>query len=576
MAGEFDKKVGSAVEALWGTLHSVRGGAGWERKLLAASYVHHRDGYIGTEVPYRETYDPSAVEFLNTFLDGFVGYMMPRDDTWLDVIPMSEAFGRNAERRRWGYASIKELDQKPKVLEFAERCVQAALTVYANTDYYPEVRMAAKDYLVTGTGYLMACDDDGRGVYYRCFDPQEVCIAEDHRRVVDVFVRKFTMDARDVIRAYPEKEWTNLRRAVVAGGGEHSAVDLYEAIVPRRYLTDGREFIDFGDGGAFVHVLYVPVENQLAFVAGFERFPVAAVRRNRDNSKTPYGIGLVEECLSTIVEIDDMGRLRQVMRQKNADPPMVLPYSMEGHYSSRPGARNYVSDMANRPMPVQDAYNASELLADIQDLRAQLREMMGADLFRAVMSSTDSRKTAYEVSERKNEAMTLLQMQIGTFKQELVDPVFKRTLYIMEKQHIISFEEYQTTVKDSSGYIQGSRSVTFESWLDAAHVELNSVFVRRVEAFLQYQQNLQSLQMLVQIQQIFPSALLNVDENAYIRSLLYGSGLPKMNMRSPQEVKEKQAQYEKSLRDQAQMNQVEQASKAMKNLEGSRGEGGVA
>ena len=72
--------------------------------------------------------------------------------------------------------------------------------------------------------------------------------------------------------------------------------------------------------------------------------------------------------LPVIIELNDMGRIRQVMRQKNADPPMNVPYSLQGHFSSRPGARNYVSDMQNRPTPVLDQYNASELLADIQGL----------------------------------------------------------------------------------------------------------------------------------------------------------------------------------------------------------------
>ena len=562
-----EKRISAAVRALWASLESVRNDSGWERKLLAASYVHHRDSYPGTLVPYRQTYDSSAVDFLNTFLSGFVGYMMPQDDTWAELVPMSLSYGAEASRRKWAYQSIGDLDADPGVLRFSERCIQAVMACYANSDYYPEMRMMAKDYLVFGTGYIMACDGSGTdGVSFRCFDPQEVCIAENEARKVNVFVRKFTMDARDVVAAYPDKPWPNLRQRIRAGGGERSDVQCWEAIVPRDYLRDGEGRMEILHDGAFGHVMCVEGEDGLCFESGFASFPVAAVRRNRDNAKSPYGIGLVEECLAVIIELDDMGRIRQVMRQKNADPPMVLIYALQGHFSSRPGARNYVSDMSQAPAPAVDHYNANELLADIQDMRGQLRSLMGADLFRTVMGSTDSRKTAYEVSERKNEAMTLLQMQIGTFKQEGVEPVLKRTLYLLERKGWISFEEYERRTRDSSGRIVSTDRMTFQKWLAAAHVELNSVFVRRVEAYLQYQQNVQALQIVTAIQPLFPSALLNIDENMFIRSLMYGAGTPKAVMRELADTEKKQADYAQKMNQQAEAERLTELSGAAKNL----------
>lgn len=573
MADEREKAISGAIKAIWGSLEGVRRSANWERKLLGASYVHHRDCYQGTLVESRVTHDSSAIDYLNTFLSGFVGYMMPEDDTWAELVPMS----RNESERRWEYASVSDLDREEGVLKEGERCVQAVLQCYAATNYYSEVRMAAADYLVFGTGYIMACDGgDELGVYYRCFDPQEVCIAEDAARRVNVFVRRFTMDARDVVRTYRDREWPVLGEVVRRNGGEYSAVDCYEAVVPSDYLYSEGHPVAFAGGREFVHFLLVDAENQLAFEHGMDRFPVACIRRNRNNAKTPYGVGMVEECLPVIVELDDMGRIRQVMRQKNADPPMNVPYSLQGHFSSRPGARNYVSDMQNRPTPVLDQYNANELLADIQDMRAQLRSLMGADLFRTVMGSTDSRKTAYEVSERKNEAMTLLQMQIGTFRLEGVEPLFKRTLRILHEHGVVSFEEQNVRKKDRKGRTVGVRRVTFDSFLNAAKLELNSVFVRRVEAYLQYQQDIQALQILTTLQQVFPSAVLNIDENLFTRGLLYGAGTPKAYMKEISETEKAQEQYRQMQQSQMQSEQLVNLSGAAKDLAGAGVQGGMA
>ena len=578
MANAREKGIGSAIEGLWGTLQWIRSSANWERKLLAASYLHHRDGYPGTQVPRRSTYDSSAVNDLNTFLSGFVGYIMPQDDTWADLVPMQSSYGKESDRRRWSYATISDLDSEAGLLKFAERCVSAAMSVFANTDFYPEFRMCAKDYLVFGTGYIMCAESSsGKGVYYRCYDPQEVCIAEDEERRVNVFVRKFTMDARDIVRSYPDKPWTNLRRQIRSSGGERSDIDCYEAVFPKGYVFHNGSPIESTDGRPFTHVMYVAGEGELAFESGYDEFPIACIRRNRDNAKTPYGIGLIEECLDVIIELDDMGRIRQVMRQKNADPPMSVPYSLEGRFSSRPGARNYVSDMSQTPAPVVDHYDANELLADIQDMRAQLRSLIGADLFRTIMGSTDSRKTAYEVSERKNEAMTLLQMQIGTFRLEGIEPVFKRTLVLLERQGLIVYDGYTKKVRDSKGNTVGASQVSFDRFIKSSRIELNSVFVRRVEAYLQYQQNMQALQILQVVAQVFPGATLNIDENSFTRGILYGAGMPKAYVREISDTEQKQADMAKSMQQQSDAARLQELSAAAKDINGARAEqGGIA
>ena len=544
------KELGGRIEGLWSSLVMIRNGAGWERKLLTASYVHHRDDYEGTLVPRRDTYDASPQGYLDTFLSGFVGYMMPEDDQWAELIPLRQAASEGYGKRK-EFGDIGELDSEPGLLRWCSKATQAVLTAYSMAGYYAEMRMMAKDYLVFGTGYMMACEGKSGGVYYRCFDPQEVCIAENGERKADVFLRRFSMDARDIVRMYPEKDWANLRQRIKASAGERSDITCYEAIVPSGYLVD-----DGGDG--WRHYLYVSDEGEMAFEGSFDEFPVACVRRNRSNAKTPYGIGLVEECLPSIVQLDDMGRTRSVMRQKNANPPMVLPYSLKNAFSSRPGSRNYVPDMAQAPRPVQDQYNASEMLADIQDMREQLRMMMGADLFRAVMGSADSRKTAYEVSERKNEAMTLLQMQIGTFRLEAVSPLFKRTLRLLHTLGAIPWGMEGFQPRESFG-----------SFVSTCRVELNSVFVRRVEAFMQYQQSMQTLQAAQLLQQVFPTALMNLKENSFVRGFFYGSGVPRSQMEELKAVEKKQREYAQIRAQQYQSELAATQAGAIKDLSGA-------
>ena len=558
MAEGREARIGSAIEALWGELSSIREGANWKNKLLTCSYMHHRDDYEGTLVERRVIYDTSAIQYLETFLDGFIGYMMPMDDTWLSLLPVGSGYGPGADAKRYSYTMPGDLDRVRGLGEYLERCVSALMTVFASTDFYGEAYMAAKDYFITGTGYMLPEGTVGDGgICYRCYDPQEVCLAEDHNRRPNVFLRKFTMDARDIVRAYPDKEWERLRYLISRGSGERSDVDCFEAILPRDYLHAGGEALTCGNGKRYAHLMYVQEEKALAFEAGFGRFPVSAARRRRTNAKTPYGRGVCEEYLTDIIELNDMARIRQVMRQKNADPPMTVPYSLEGAFSSRPGARNYVSDMSSRPVPVLDHYDANELLADIQDKRNELMTAFSTDIFRIVMNSVDSRKTAYEVSEMKNEKITLLQMLIGSFKREFVTPIVKRTLAILHDAGVI---------EDPPAGRDGKGRMDFDTFLAGCSVELDSVFVRRAQSYLQYQQSVQSMQILATLSQIFPGASLNVKENSYTRRLLYGAGTPAADIRDLRDVEADQESMREEMQRQQRIQEQQGQAAALSEI----------
>lgn len=568
MDAERGKRIGSAIESLWGQLESIRSEASWERKLLAASYLHHRDNYPGTHVERRTTYDSSARNYLKVFHDGFIGYLMPQDDTWCELVSRNEnAIGRESDKR-WEYGELDALDGVEGLLRYSEYLTDALMAEYSEGAFYPDVSMVGWDWLIFGTGYMAAIDDaKAKRVEYRVFDPQEVCTAENGKGVVDVFVRKFVMDARDVLRAFPEAELELMRQEVKAGGGERAEHVLYEAVFPEGYLYSGGKRIEAGNGKRYSHVIWASDAGEVLANSGFDMFPIAVVRFEHDNSEVPYGTSLAERNLDDIIQLDDMCRIRQMMMQKNADPPMYIPYALQGRYSSRPGARNYGPDMSQKPSPIVDGFDYSKLLTDIQDRREMLRSNLGADLFRTVLGSTDSRKTAYEVSERKNEALTLLMMAIGSFKRELIEPMVRRTLSIMGAKGLVRGPEalYQreAMVRPAKAPA-GIRDI--DSFVDACRVELDSVFVQRTSAYLRYTGLTAGLSMLDAVSKLFPSARFQVDEKKYTRYLLYGTGVPKAIIREQKEAERAEQAYAEMVKQQMDAQLNEQNSQAVKNL----------
>ena len=560
---EYGKQIGAAIDGLWARLEGIRSGSSWERKLLAASYLHHRDDYLGTGVERRQTYDTSAIEFLSTFHDGFVGYLTPEDDNWAELVPMSVPGKAREERKE--YADIEALDGVKGLLPYAEKLSSAVLSEYTDSPYYEQESMAAWDWLIFAVAYMMAVDDPkDKRVSYVCFDPQEVCIAENGRRKVDVFVRKFRMDAEDVVRMWPDALLPNLRAQVRAGGGERSEVVMYEAILPKDYLWSNGERLEVGDGRDFAHLIWCQNEGTLVVNSGYDRFPVACVRYERTNSVSPYGRSLAEKNLDTIIQLDDMEKERQIMFQKNVNPPMAVPNALEGRYSSRPGMLNFVSDINQRPVPIMEGFGYTQMLSDIQDKREQLRASLKADLFRNVMAMTDSRKTAYEVSERKNEAMTLLMMSIGSFKRELINPLFMRTLEILNaKKRLPSLEAVYADNQRRTGKAVPAR--TFTDFLDNCRIELSSVFVQRISAYLQYEGLMAGLNIFASVSEIFPTARFQVYEDKLTRHLMYACAFPKSLIRPRDAAKKAEDDYAARQMEMMQAQQNLQNAQANKN-----------
>lgn len=558
---ERGKEIGLAIEHLWSELSAVRRGANWERKLEGASYVHHRDDYEGTEVPRRETYDDSARNFLDTFCDGYVCYLMPQDDQWAELIPWSAGAGE-MRRRRQEYSDISGLDAVPGLLKYNELVSSAVLTQYADSNYYSEVLEAARDFFVLGTCFMKAEEDAAEGeIWYRCIDPQEAVSAEDMRGRVNVVVRKFRCDARDLLERAPQLK--RIRDIVSAGIGERSMIDCYEAYLPAGYLYSRGERLELRTGGKpWAYVLYVPIEGEIADERGLDWFPIAVARDRKDNNVTAWGNSLVEANLATIARLDDNARNRMEMAQKNADPPMWVHMSMQGNYSSGPGAQNYGADPAMKPAPIFEGSDYSQLLADIQDDREQLRRNLGADLFRTILSSTDSRKTAYEVSELKNESQALLMMRIGMFKKELMEPMFMHTAMLLEKQgRIKSVAEavdgvFPGTVDRAGRSVRTGALVSMETYLRSCRMELTSPFIQRLAAYMRQTGLVNGISALGTLMQIFPSASANIKENATVRQFLYAAGFPKSCIEELAETARKQEDYRQMTMQQYQAQQA--------------------
>lgn len=549
--------IGSALKRLWESLVAERSASNWEKKLKGAGYVKHRIGYKGTMVSAEKIYDSTAISCFQTYCDGFIGYTIPEDDNWFYMLPWARV--GQGKREYGGYGDLVEDDD---LMRFMERLSDTALREMSRCGAYSALKKQYTDSQALGIGYACVYDKDGR-LLFRELDPQECCISENEWGEVEVFVRHYFTNAVDLTRRFPKAKLENCwNRVKKSGQGEANDVEVYEAIVPWDYLYEPStgERIQIGDGKDYGHLVYVPMEQEIAEEDSFYEMPVVAYSPFRDTERSPYGDGMVSKYLEEIVHLNDMQNKKSVLFNKTVNPPMLVHQSLEGNYSGKSGAIVFSGDLSVQkavPMyaPTSNSYTA--IVTDINEAKANLRTLMNADLFRTLMSSTDSRKTAYEVSELKNEAVTLLSMQVGDYARRVLEPLIKRVLKIKIRSNAMELPNGMST------------SVAVEI-VDKSTVVLNSVFIRRLQAYIRNQGLASGLQFIASVSQIEQTQSMQVvDRDVVLRAGLFGAGFPAYAIRRIADVKKEREAQMKAQNAMAQSEMNAQNAKAYSNY--SRG-----
>lgn len=521
---EREKRVGRLIEDAWSELESRKYRASWDEKLEACAYIKHRDCYSGTKVPEVRLYTSSPEIFFSKYVSGIVGYLFPRSQQWAKWVP--ELMSGKVESTD-GQSMV--LDGKvAKVLEGFDSITFTALS---NSNFYSEVRHMMNDWASIGVGCLSVFDRGTMVPSFRSEDPQLFVIDTDEYREVDCYIRKFTMNAIRCVKAYGKEGNLHYTRQVAKAGSHASEQDvmLYEAVFERGYFIDPEtgEPFQWKSKRKYVHLIWSQMDSEILMEKGYEELPMAVPCRSRDSEKCFWGHGLAEDCLPDMKQLNDAENRKQIALQKIADPPMVVPYSMEGAFSSRPRAVVYTPDINQRPMPMQAITDYSGIVQDVAEREERLKYKMDVTLFESVMSSNDTRKTATEVTMQENKSILLLALNIDNLLKEMVEPLLKRTLKI-------ALRNSSLPQADKDGYI---------ALADRVHLELNSVFVKRLNAYIQAEGLVGSLQYIQMLASFAPTAVQAIDTDMYARLLLASSGLPATLFKDQKQLeKEREAQ----------------------------------
>jgi hypothetical protein len=149
--------------------------------------------------------------------------------------------------------------------------------------------------------------------------------------------------------------------------------------------------------------------------------------------------------------IDSLGDIKQLQYLEGeklrlidllAKPPLGLPDSMRNRQASlEPGSKTYITPMQTQQqvgaLYTPDARGLQAVQADIAELQKRIEAAFYVDLFRMLDFLDERQRTAYEISERKEEKVAMLGPALESLTDEVLDPAVTLTYASLSRAGLI-------------------------------------------------------------------------------------------------------------------------------------------
>lgn len=381
--------------------------------------------HAGKPQSHDKIFDGTATRAMNVLGAGLMGGLTSPSRPWFRLTTPSPQLNERADVRAWLY-----------------RVEERMRAMFARTNLYKALHHTYIELAGFGTGAIGVQRDTRTGLRFRPFTAGEYYIAQGPNDEVNAMYRDLWLSVGQMVdefglencsepvrNLYREGQLDELRRVV-------HAVEVY-----RHDLWD----IPYLEGKGFVSAYYEygtgrgrgrAKDGEFLRVRGFDRFPALAPRWFTVGAQA-YGVGQGKQVLADTRTLQAESEIKLVALDKEARPPVVAPGARgEVEVNTMPDGITYdTSQPAGTGQGARPLYqvrpNLQAIMADIQDLRYQIRQGLFNDLFLLLASQNDHQMTAREVAERHEEKMMMLGPVLERLHDELLTPLIDQAFDLM-------------------------------------------------------------------------------------------------------------------------------------------------
>ena len=441
----------------------------------------------------------------------------------------------------WFHLKLRdtETNQNRDVQLWLEDSAKRMYEIFNESNFNTEVHELYLDLVSIGTGAIFVEEGskgfDKEGIHFNCLHIAEYFIQENINGKVDTLYRKYKLTARQAIQEFGEE---NVGEKILESVKEKpdKEFNFIHAVEP---TEDYERAVGKSNTKLPVHSCHVCTEDKMVVrTGGYNEFPYLVPRWSKATGEI-FGRSPSYNALPDIKTLNKAVEIGLKAWAKAIDPPLLVQDDgVIGRVRMTPAGITVVRhDGAIKPLQIGSNWQITDMKEN--QLRTSIRQAYYSD---QLQLQDGPQMTATEVQVRYELMQRLLGPTLGRFQSEFLNPLIERTFGIMLRAGALLPEPE---------VIQGQKiDVEYVGPLARSQRMEESVAIDRL------------YELAVNVVQVDPSIMDNINHDEAIRLRGDLLGVPKIVLRSRDEVEELREQRQQAQQAQQQAEQQQQAAQA--------------
>ncbi len=361
------------------------------------------------------------------------------------TLPAGMQSGVTSPMRPWFRLGLPdpELQNFQPVKEWLFDTERRMMTILARSNIYDKLKSCYGTLGIYGTGSFFIDEDDEDLIRAHTFPIGSFSISTDAAGRTDILFRNVSMNARQIVRKFPDRVPSEVKTAYDAGN-YGTTYEVCHYVMPNPIYRASSMLSKYKK---FMSVwVFKPAGNDkraILSMKGYNESPMMCPRWDVLGEDT-WGVGCGEEALGDAKQLQKLERRKLQGVDKNVNPTMVADASMrQQRLSNMPGDTVFVNGLVQGRGGYGPAYQPNpylrELKEEISGITARIDEAFYKNLFLMVTDfASQPNITATQINTLKEEKLMMLGPVLERLNDELLDPMMDRQFNIMNRAGLIA------------------------------------------------------------------------------------------------------------------------------------------
>lgn len=434
------------------------------------------------------------------------------------------------------------LDNRDDVRRWVEKVVEIMHTQINNTNFQTEAHEFYMDLCGLCTAAITILEDKEKDFVFKSHFLKEIYIRENSKGIVDQIYRIYDWEARKIVEDYGIKNVPDCVREAFEGNKPEEKFQIIHHTYPAYELGEKRKGFRF----PIVSQHILVKEKYELKLEGFNENPWIVARWAKASGED-YGRGPGVNALPEVKMVNLMEETMIKSAQKIIDPPMQAPD--DGFVlpiKTRPGSINFYRSGSNRTDRIEPIFNNQRIDFGFEIMESRRKRIKEGFYVDQLQTGELDRATTVEVMTKNDEKMRFLGPLLGRLQVEFLSPMVDRIFAIMLRKN-----RFPPPPPSIQGMLL---KVRFSS------------AIARMQKMTQANSTMQFLGAGVQLAQIDPSVLDNLDANAAYRGIASWFSFPQKFLKDQDAVDEMRQQKAQQQAEMAEIAKNQADSQTIKNI----------